>query len=368
MRFIFFFVAIIAAFLSTPTFANSDAATQDSAAQELHGEINSLLHEATTALNAEDPTTAQARLDDVSTLFADFESEISQLDDARISAEAVVKEKKEQLDAAEQQARQQHTISQEEDVITALDTKVKSLDRAIDSPSGQDQIDNVNLQIEEIKQTIEEITALQKEVEDAEKAKADATSKYESTQRAYSPLHAQYISISKQVTAAFTAKAAEESGRQKLISLQSQLESQQQTLNGLRDCRLFNSEEACQASQLEEAKNAIRATTAEIATHQAELFSMKRMPTQNLLSIGGQQQFFSLPSFIASIISLLVGLAGTLAFGFVLVAGVRMMVAGSDDTELTRAKEMLVYALIGLGLSLMAYFIILFVQGIIYRA
>lgn len=63
---------------------------------------------------------------------------------------------------------------------------------------------------------------------------------------------------------------------------------------------------------------------------------------------------------VASIIQVILGLIGMIFFGFTIYAGFLWMTAGGEEEKVTKAKSLLMQAVIGLAVILSAYAITLF--------
>ncbi|MFA5829570.1 MAG: hypothetical protein WC843_03690 [Candidatus Gracilibacteria bacterium] len=71
-------------------------------------------------------------------------------------------------------------------------------------------------------------------------------------------------------------------------------------------------------------------------------------------------------SFIIQIINFLVLTIGSLSFLVILIGGFMYLVSHGNETLINKAKEAITYAIMGLVISLSAYFIVAFVQSIFY--
>lgn len=72
-------------------------------------------------------------------------------------------------------------------------------------------------------------------------------------------------------------------------------------------------------------------------------------------------------AFILQIINLIALTAASLSFLAVVVAGFLMMSAAGEVNQLNRGKDILAKALIGLVITLSAYFIVAFVQNLLFE-
>ena len=69
----------------------------------------------------------------------------------------------------------------------------------------------------------------------------------------------------------------------------------------------------------------------------------------------------SIPDQIKNIISLLLFVLGVICVIVIIVAGIQYAVAGGDSNQITKAKNSILYAIIGLVVALLAYAIVNFV-------
>jgi len=98
-------------------------------------------------------------------------------------------------------------------------------------------------------------------------------------------------------------------------------------------------------------------------------FEKKQVSVGSILRVGdddgGQTNFKNAGTFLGSVIDTLITLVGTVAFILIVAGGFRMMVAGGNDSETERAKQMITFAVIGLVVALLAYIIVATVQGVL---
>ena len=64
---------------------------------------------------------------------------------------------------------------------------------------------------------------------------------------------------------------------------------------------------------------------------------------------------------IAMVINILLGLAGVIATIYVIVAGTQWIMAGGNEEQVTKAKDTIKSAVIGIGVVLASYIIVNFV-------
>lgn len=86
-----------------------------------------------------------------------------------------------------------------------------------------------------------------------------------------------------------------------------------------------------------------------------------------LTTTGQEKQPFDIGSYLVRIINLLSQLIGAVAFLALVIAGIILLTSGGSETQLTKGKDIIKYAIIGLVVALAAYFITAFVQSIFYE-
>lgn len=69
-------------------------------------------------------------------------------------------------------------------------------------------------------------------------------------------------------------------------------------------------------------------------------------------------------SLINTLVNVLLFLAGTLSVIMIIVSGIWYITSGGDASKVTRAKNTLMYSIIGLVLSFIAYAVVYWVLGI----
>lgn len=72
-------------------------------------------------------------------------------------------------------------------------------------------------------------------------------------------------------------------------------------------------------------------------------------------------------SFIIQIINFLVLTIGSVCFLAIIIGGFILMTSNGNENSLTKGKDIIKFALIGLGVSLSAYIITAFVQSLFYE-
>ncbi len=73
----------------------------------------------------------------------------------------------------------------------------------------------------------------------------------------------------------------------------------------------------------------------------------------------------TLPELLASILKILFILIGMISVIIIIIAGFRMVIASGNETELTKAKAAITWAIIGLIVSLMSFSIVAIIQRLI---
>lgn len=71
----------------------------------------------------------------------------------------------------------------------------------------------------------------------------------------------------------------------------------------------------------------------------------------------------TLGSNIATVINYFLGLLGLIAVGFLIYAGVLMVTAGGNDEQVTKARKIIMYAVVGIVIILLSYTIVTFVTS-----
>ena len=66
---------------------------------------------------------------------------------------------------------------------------------------------------------------------------------------------------------------------------------------------------------------------------------------------------------ITGIINFFLGILGLIAVGFLIYAGVMMVTAGGQEEQITKAKKVITYAVIGIIIILLSYTIVTFVTS-----
>lgn len=71
----------------------------------------------------------------------------------------------------------------------------------------------------------------------------------------------------------------------------------------------------------------------------------------------------TLGSNIATMINYFLGILGLIAVGFLIYAGVLMVTAGGVEEQVTKARKIIMYAVIGIVIILLSYTIVTFVTS-----
>jgi hypothetical protein len=66
---------------------------------------------------------------------------------------------------------------------------------------------------------------------------------------------------------------------------------------------------------------------------------------------------------ITTIINYFLGLLGLIAVAFLIYAGVLMVTAGGNDEQITKARKIIMYAVIGIVIILLSYTVVTFVSS-----
>ncbi len=71
-------------------------------------------------------------------------------------------------------------------------------------------------------------------------------------------------------------------------------------------------------------------------------------------------------NFLLRIVNFLALSIATVAFVTVIIGGFMILTSAGNETQMNKGKEVLTYAIIGLVISLSAYYIVSFVQGLLF--
>lgn len=100
-----------------------------------------------------------------------------------------------------------------------------------------------------------------------------------------------------------------------------------------------------------------------VSKEKINLISGKEAP----LTVAGQSHNLNLKKTLEDAIDALIMLIGTVALILIVFAGFRLIAASGNDTEITRAKDILKQTVIGFAIALLAYVIIGVWQGFLFR-
>lgn len=94
--------------------------------------------------------------------------------------------------------------------------------------------------------------------------------------------------------------------------------------------------------------------------------------SNNGLVKGGQSSEYlkstnPLASFILQIINFITIISGSLAFLGVVVGGFLMLSSAGNENQITKGKDIVTRALLGLVITLCAYFVVAFVQSLLFE-
>ncbi len=73
----------------------------------------------------------------------------------------------------------------------------------------------------------------------------------------------------------------------------------------------------------------------------------------------------TLPSIIINIINVVIGVLGLAAVVFIVIGGISYMTSSGEAAKIEKARKTILYALIGLGICVLAFAIVNFAVGII---
>ena len=86
-------------------------------------------------------------------------------------------------------------------------------------------------------------------------------------------------------------------------------------------------------------------------------------PEEVLNAAGCNNASDKLPSLIQNIVYSIIGVTSVIAVIFVVVGGINYMTSGGDPTKAQKAKNTIIYALIGLAICALSFAIVNFVIG-----
>lgn len=69
-------------------------------------------------------------------------------------------------------------------------------------------------------------------------------------------------------------------------------------------------------------------------------------------------------TYLPAITSVIIGMAGGLAFLFIVIGGIQLLTAYGDEEKITGAKKTITYAIVGLLVAILSYAIVSIISGI----
>jgi len=101
--------------------------------------------------------------------------------------------------------------------------------------------------------------------------------------------------------------------------------------------------------------------------HTFDLHSLTTKGQNNLSAISQSGQNVNpIAAFITRIINLIIYIAGSVSFLGVIIGGFFILSSAGNENRMNKGKEIITYAITGLVITLSAYFIVAFIQGIIF--
>lgn len=82
---------------------------------------------------------------------------------------------------------------------------------------------------------------------------------------------------------------------------------------------------------------------------------------EGITAAGGTSSSTDLPALIASVINILLFIAGAVAVIMIIIGGLRYIASNGDQTHIKAAKDTILYSVIGLIVALLAFAIVNFV-------
>ena len=70
----------------------------------------------------------------------------------------------------------------------------------------------------------------------------------------------------------------------------------------------------------------------------------------------------TIPPTVGTVIQILLSFVGTIFFIFIIVSGIQWMTAGGNEEKVTKARTRIINASVGLGITIVAYFITWFIS------
>lgn len=96
--------------------------------------------------------------------------------------------------------------------------------------------------------------------------------------------------------------------------------------------------------------------------HISSAFAQSLLPADEPCIKDGSCGFKDIPRFIHSIASYLVGIAGTISVIMVMIGGYQWIMGGVSEDQKGKAKKTLMYAIIGLIITLLSWIIVNVIQ------
>ncbi len=110
--------------------------------------------------------------------------------------------------------------------------------------------------------------------------------------------------------------------------------------------------------------------------NEVESYESTKFPVNPLLNYSGSQgtqksEYLEenknpIGAFVVQIINFLTLTSASLSFLIVIIGGFMIMTATGNETQMNKGKEVVMYAIIGLVISLSAFFIVAFVQSLFF--
>lgn len=106
-------------------------------------------------------------------------------------------------------------------------------------------------------------------------------------------------------------------------------------------------------------------------TDSKRTYASESFDVTNLSDLNQEQSYFKssnpIASFIVQTINFLARAIGSVAFLCMVVGGFILLVSHGNENLVSKGKDIIKYALLGLVIALSAYFITRFVQGLLYE-
>lgn len=95
-----------------------------------------------------------------------------------------------------------------------------------------------------------------------------------------------------------------------------------------------------------------------------DICSDGKITDEALLEAAGCKTTATADSVINNVLSVVTGIMGLVAVGAMIYGGVIYIISNGDSSKITQAKHIIIYGLIGLVVSLLAFTIVRFVSGV----